>query len=373
MKAAVLYEHGGPDKLQMGEVPTPQPHKNEVLVRLAVAGINHVDIWVRKGLPAYPVTLPHVMGADGAGVVEAVGPEAEGVTEGDRVVIIPGLSCGSCAYCLRGQDNQCDTFEIMGTKRHGTYAEYILVPDQNVFSIPDNFSFEKAAAFPLAYWTAWHMLLGRAKLAPKEKVLVVGASAGVAIAAIQIGKWRDAKVLAVTTSPNKADKIKKMGANEVFVQEGGKGFSKWVLKATSGSGVDVAFEHVGPATWEESVKSLGRYGRLVTCGATSGPDVKMDLRYLFSRDLALFGAKMGTQKEFQELAALVFDGKIDPPPQGKCPGPQGCPEYEKWKAAATKVIDLDHDVVLLRGGARLEAEVDVPEDLEAGQVGLQFI
>ncbi len=312
MKAVVLYEHGGPEKLQMGELPTPEPKNNEVRVQLSVAAVNHVDIWVRKGLPAYPVTLPHVPGADGAGVVEAVGPEAEGVSIGDRVVIIPGLSCGNCAYCRKGLDNQCDSFEIMGTKRYGTYSEFVVVPDQNVFAIPDTLTFEKAAAFPLAYLTAWHMLITRAKLAPKETVLVVGASAGVAVAAIQIAKFREARILAVTTSPAKAEKIKRLGADEVFVQEGGKGFSKSVLKATSGAGVDVVFEHVGPATFEESVKSLGRYGRLITCGATSGPEVKLDLRYVFSRDLSIMGAKVGTQKEFQELAGAVFDGKIDP-------------------------------------------------------------
>ena len=310
MKALMFNQAGPPEVLKIVEIPEPSLKPNEILVKIKAASINHVDIWVRKGIAAYPVKLPHVTGADGAGVVENIGSEVEGIEKGDRVVIIPGLSCGECSFCRSHRDNQCDLFEILGAKRRGTYSEYVAVPDQNVVPLPENLSFEEAAAFPLAYWTAWHMLTGRAKLMPQEKVLVVGASSGVAVAAIQIAKAKGAKVFAVTTSSSKVDKIKDLGADEIFLQEGEKDFSKWIHRETQGQGVEVVFEHVGPATFEKSVKSLSRYGRLVTCGATSGPTAPLDFRYFFSRDLTLMGARMGTKKEFQELSHLIFSGKI---------------------------------------------------------------
>lgn len=312
MKAIVLNQAGGIDQLQLQDVTQPTAQKNEVIIRLQAAALNHLDIWVRQGNGAYPVAYPHILGADGAGVVSELGPDAEGVSVGDRVLIFPAISCGQCSYCRRGLDNQCELFEILGAKRRGTYAEFVAVPDQNVVPIPDSLSFEAAAAFPLAYLTAWHMLINRAKLQPKEKVLVVGASAGVAVAAIQIAKSVGATVYAATTSANKAEKLKALGVSDVFVQDETTDMHKWTHKITEGKGVDVAFEHVGPATWEKSLKSLGKYGRLVTCGATTGPTATLDLRYVFSRNLSIFGARMGTQKDFQQLSRLVFDGKIKP-------------------------------------------------------------
>ena len=312
MKAALIHQFGNADVFQFEEIPTPVVKPNEVLVKLAYAGLNHVDVWVRKGLPAYPVMLPHVMGADGAGTVEKVGTDVEGVSPGDRVLIIPALTCGQCHFCKMNRDNACDTFEILGTKRQGTYAEHIAIPDENVIVLPDEFSFEKAAAFPLAYLTAWHMLVGRAKIQPKEKVLIVGASAGVGVASIQICKAVKATSYAVTTNANKADALKKIGADHVFVETGTEDFHRWAVTQTKGMGMDVVVEHVGPATWTKSVSSLAKYGRLVTCGMTTGPTVPLELRNLFGRDLSILGARMGTSKEFQELAALVFDGKIDP-------------------------------------------------------------
>ncbi len=312
MKAIQVNQFGAPDVLTLADVPTPEPKENEILIKLAYAGLNHVDIWVRKGSPAYPVKLPHILGCDGAGIVEAMGPQAEGVSIGDRVVIFPGISDGTCAACKRGQDNQCDNFEFIGTKRHGTYAEFVTVPDLNVAAIPDSLSFGQAASYPLAYLTAWHMLLGRAKLVAGESVLIIGAGSGVGVAAIQIAKLKGAHVLAVTSSRHKVSKLKSLGADDVFLEEKDTDFSRWALKSTDMRGADVVFEHVGPATFEKSVKSLRRYGRLVTCGATTGPTVTLDLRYIFSRDLTILGAKMGTQREFQDLSAAVFNGSIVP-------------------------------------------------------------
>lgn len=312
MKAISINQTGAPDVLTLSEVPTPSPAANEVLVKIAASGVNHVDLWARKGTPAYPVDLPHILGADGAGTVERLGSDAEGVSPGDRVLIFPGISCWQCSYCKKGLDNQCERYEILGTKRQGTYAEYVSVPDQNVIAIPDSLSFEHAAAFPLAYLTAWHMLVGKAKAQSGETVLVLGAGSGIGAAAIQIAKWKGAKVLAVTSSRHKIAKIKSIGADDVFLEERDSDFSKWAIKHTEARGVDVVVEHVGPVTWEKSVKSLAKYGRLVTCGATTGPTVTLDLRYVFSRDIIIFGARMGTQREFQDLCAPIFDGTIAP-------------------------------------------------------------
>lgn len=312
MKAIVLEKNGPAENLKLAEVPTPEPKKNEVLIRLKATGINHVDIWVRQGGPAYPVSLPHILGADGSGVVEKMGEEAEGVTPGERVLILPAIFCGECQFCKKGQTNQCVNFEILGTKRNGTYAEYVCVPDQNVIPIPDSLSFEQTAAFPLAYLTAWHMLMGRAKLQPKEKVLIVGASAGIAVAAIQIAKAHKAEVYAATSTPSKTDKIKALGADHIYSGQNEQDLSTWVQKMTDGAGVDVVFEHVGPATWEQSMKSLTKYGRLVTCGATTGPKVDLDLRSLYGRDISILGARMGTEREFLDLTGEVFSGKLKP-------------------------------------------------------------
>lgn len=312
MKAIVCENKGGPDVLKEVEKDTPVPAANEVLVKLESAGLNHVDIWVREGSAAYPVKFPHVLGADGAGTVEALGPEAEGVDVGDRVVILPGISCGSCAFCNAGVDTQCEQYQIIGTRRPGTYAEFVAVPDQNVVAIPESLGFEEAAAFPLAYVTAWHMLFGRAKLRTKENVLVVGAGSGVGTAAVQIAKWAGARVLAVTSHEGKKDRLLSAGAEAVTVWDGQSDFSKWTIKETSGQGAAVVVEHVGPATWKHSLKSVGCSGRLVTCGATTGPNADLDLRTVFSREITILGSRMGTQKEFQELCGPVFAGDIKP-------------------------------------------------------------
>jgi NADPH:quinone reductase-like Zn-dependent oxidoreductase len=311
MKAVTLNEPGGPEKLVLSNVPDPEPKANEVVVRLHYAALNHVDVWLRTGNAAYPFTPPHIPGCDGAGVVEAMGPEAEGVAPGDPVLILPALSCGACPRCKKGQDNQCDKFEIFGTRRPGTYAEMTAVPDSNVVPLPEGFPLDKAAAFPLVYLTVWHMLFGRAQLTKGETVYVVGAGAGVGAAAIQLAKWKGARVLASTTDADKATRIKMLGT-EVFVASEGQDPAAWVLDKTGGQGADVVVEHVGPATWPSSFKALGKYGRLVTCGATSGPSVQLELRSLFGRDGSILGARMGTAKEFQDLCRVMFSGAVAP-------------------------------------------------------------
>jgi 2-desacetyl-2-hydroxyethyl bacteriochlorophyllide A dehydrogenase len=312
MKALTMTATGGPEVFSLQELPTPIPTESEVLIKLDFAALNHVDLWVRKGSPAYPVAFPHVAGVDGAGVVAAIGPQAEGVSVGDRVVIFPGIFCGTCFYCRSGRDNQCDHFEILGTKRFGTYADFVAVPDENVVPLPDQISTETAAAFPVAYLTAWHMLVGRAQLKKDDTLLIVGAGAGVSMAAMQIAAYIGAKTYAVTSSQEKVDLLRKNGADDVFILNKENAFSQWAKEKTHGRGVEVVFEHVGPATWDESVKALAKYGRLVTCGATTGPSVNVELRTIFGKDLSILGAKMGTKKEFQQLCRLVFASTFKP-------------------------------------------------------------
>ncbi len=311
MKAVVFHEHGGPEKLVYEEVPTPKPSEDEVLVRVRACSINHVDIWVRQGIPAYKTTFPHISGCDVSGLVEAVGKNVTGINPGEKVFVAPGLSCFRCAYCLSGEDNMCISYRILGAHRNGGYAEYVSVPAINVLTMPSTLSFEDAASFPLAFLTAWHMLITRAQLKAGQEILVLAAGSGIGVAAIQIAKLAGAWVIAAAGKDDKLEKAKRMGADEV-IHYGREDFSSKIRELTGGKGVDVAFEHVGPETWEKSLTSLAKNGKLVTCGATSGPEAKTDLRYIFSRQLSILGSMMGTRSELMEVTKLMEIGKLKP-------------------------------------------------------------
>lgn len=302
MKAAFIKEHGGPDKLLYGEMPDPSAKEGEVLLRVRACSLNHIDIWVRNGSPAYPVKLPHIMGSDMAGEV---------VGTGEKVFVMPGISCGQCPYCLAGQDNQCQTFRIIGALGPGGYAELVAVPKRNLYPLPKTLSFEEAASFPLTFLTAWHMLMTRGQLKSSDAVLILGAGSGVGAAGIQIAKAAGARVMAVSSSEDKLQKAKELGAD--ILVNGSKGdFSQKAREWTEGRGVDVVFEHIGPVTWEKSVKSLAPYGRLVTCGATTGPSVNLDLRYVFSRNLSILGSRLGTRAELEQLRDLFEKKRLKP-------------------------------------------------------------
>ncbi len=300
MKAAYIQEHGGPEKILYGDQPDPAVKPGQVLIKVRACALNHIDIWVRSGSPAYKVPLPHIMGADVAG-------EAGG----RRVVVMPGLSCGACVQCAAGRDNQCESFKILGTASHGGYAEFAAVPERNVFPMPKNLSFEEAASFPLTFLTAWHMLMTRAQLQKGETVVVLGAGSGVGAAAIQIAKLAGARVIAVSSSDDKLAKARELGA-DFTVNGGTDDFAEKAREWTGGRGADVVFEHVGPATWEKSVKALAPYGRIVTCGATTGPSVTLELRFLFSRNLSILGSRLGTLAEFKQILAHVESGRLKP-------------------------------------------------------------
>lgn len=309
MKALAFHEYGGPEKLVYEEVPTPIPGEGEVLIRVKACSVNHVDIWIRQGIPAYKTTFPHISGCDVSGVVEAVGRDVTGLRKGEKVFVAPGLSCFRCAYCLSGQDNMCITYKILGANTNGGYAEFVTVPAVNVLTMPNTLSFEEAASFPLVFLTAWHMLITRAELKAGHEVLVLAAGSGIGIAAIQIAKLAGAIVIAAAGRDDKLEKAEALGADEV-INYRREDFSNKIREFTGGKGVDVVFEHVGPETWEKSLTSLAKNGKLVTCGATSGPEARTDLRYIFSRQLSILGSMMGTRSELLEVTKLMEIGKL---------------------------------------------------------------
>lgn len=311
MKAVVFRTHGGPDVLELAELSEPQPGPGEVIVRVKACSINHLDLWVRQGVPAYQITLPHVSGCDVAGLVHAMGPDVTGIELGSSVVIAPGLSCFACERCRAGQDNLCERYGILGAKTAGGYAEFVKVPARNVLPLPTGMSFEAAAAFPLVFLTAWHMLMTRAQLRAGERVLVQAAGSGIGHAAVQIAKLAGAHVITTVGSEAKVAKAKQLGADHVinYTQHN---FVDRVRELTQQRGVDVVFEHIGPDTFEGSLKLLKKGGRLVTCGATSGPSVPLELRYVFSRQLTILGSMMGTRAEVDVLAQLMAKRMLNP-------------------------------------------------------------
>jgi len=311
MKAIVIPKHGGPEVLEYQDVPEPEPRAGEVLVRVRACALNYLDLWSRRGLPGIQFPLPLIPGSDIAGEIAAVGAGVQRVHTGDKVVLSPGVSCGQCAACSAGNDNQCRQYALIGYKRNGGCAEYVVAPEVNALPMPEGLSFEEAAAVPLVFLTAWHMLIARAQLKPGENVLVLGAGSGVGSAAIQIAKLVGARVIATAGDAAKFDKARALGADEM-IDHSEQDITEETRRLTGRRGVDVVFEHVGQATWEESVKSLATGGRLVTCGATTGGAGQTDLRLLFGRQLSLLGSYMGSRGELYHVLKLVGEKKLRP-------------------------------------------------------------
>jgi NADPH:quinone reductase-like Zn-dependent oxidoreductase len=309
MKAVAINQHGGPEVLQQMELPDPEMAANEVLVRVRAVALNHLDLWVRRGLPGLKLAFPHVLGSDIAGEVARVGNLVSGVRVGERVLLAPGLSCGHCQACAAGADNRCREYTLFGYRVNGGCAEYVKAPPQNAIPIPANMRFEDAAALPVVFLTAWHMLITRAGLQPGEDVLILAAGSGVGTAGIQIAKLSGARVIATAGSDAKLAKARELGADET-INHSKQDILEEVKRLTGKRGVDVVFEHVGEATWEKSVLSLANNGRLVTCGATTGHNGQFDLRYLFTRNLSLLGSFMGSRSELFTVLKLVSSGKL---------------------------------------------------------------
>jgi 2-desacetyl-2-hydroxyethyl bacteriochlorophyllide A dehydrogenase len=311
MKCVRIYEHGGFDKLVQEEIPTPTIGPTDVLVKVKATSINHLDLWIRKGLPGVKFPLPLIPGVDAAGVVVDVGATVSHVKGGDRVVVAQGISCGYCKHCLDGDDNLCKEYRLIGEHRDGADAEFLAVPARNIQRLPENVAFEAAAASALVFLTAWQMLVDKARVKQAEDVLIVGASSGVGSAGIQIAKLLGARVLATTSSEEKASGARDIGADEV-INYRTENVLERVRKLTDKKGVDVVFDHVGASIWEENIKMLAKGGRLVTCGATSGYEAKTDLRYVFYKQLQILGSTMGRKGDLITIMNLIGQGKLRP-------------------------------------------------------------
>jgi NADPH:quinone reductase-like Zn-dependent oxidoreductase len=311
VKAIAIREHGGPEAVNLLELPDPVPKPGEVIVAVKAAALNHLDIWVRTGWQGLRLAFPHVLGSDVAGVIEAIGAGVEGVKVGDAVVVNPSLGCGRCERCLSGNENLCRRFAIVGEHVSGGMAERFAVSARNVLPKPENLSFVEAAAIPLTFMTAWHALVARAQLRLGETVLVHAAGSGVGVAAVQIAKLHGARVIATAGSDEKLRRAKDLGADEVVNYET-QDFVQEVRRLTDKRGVEVVFEHVGKKTWEKSILAAGIGGRIVTVGATTGYDPLTDLRHVFFRQLSILGSTMGTAAELVQVLRFVGEGKLRP-------------------------------------------------------------
>ncbi|MBD3197043.1 MAG: zinc-binding dehydrogenase [Candidatus Lokiarchaeota archaeon] len=313
MKAAYIEEHGDLDQIVINELPNPEPGPNDVIVDIKYAALNHIDIFIIKGWSGLNLSMPHILGSDGSGIIKDIGSEVTSFKIGDKVAINPGISCGKCESCLAGKQNFCEQFTILGENIWGTYAEYLKVPEINVLKIPEDFSLEKAAAAPLTFLTAWRMLTTQAKIKHNDFVFIHGAGGGVASAAIQISKYLNAKVIATTSSQEKMERAKMIGADYVINYKSNPDYRKYVYKEiTKKKGIEVVIDSVGQSTFSTSIKLLNKGGRLITCGATTGPLTEIDLRYIFWKQLEIKGSTMSNQKEFRDIMKLIFEYNVSP-------------------------------------------------------------
>ena len=331
MRAAIFYQHGGPEVVRIEDVPPPVPDAHEVLIQVRAVALNHLDLWVRRGLPI-ETTMPHIGGSDIAGVVAELGAAVSDVSRGDRVVVDPSLGCGRCEWCARGEQSVCAEYRILGEHTQGGLAEYVVAPAANLYRIPDSLDFVKAAAAPLAFLTAWRGLKTRARVRAGDTVLITGASGGVATAAVQVARHLGARVLAVTTSEN-VMRVRELGA-EVVYDRSTTDYAKQLWADTGKRGVDVIFDSVGAAAWKSNLRSLARMGRLVVYGATTGPVGETDLRTVFWRQLEILGTTMSTRAEFREVMDLICAGRLEPVVDSVLPLGQARAAHERLEAGA---------------------------------------
>jgi NADPH:quinone reductase-like Zn-dependent oxidoreductase len=311
MKAAVIYEHGGLDRVRVEEVTKPEPGKNEVILKAESAGLNHLDIWVRKGRPGLKLTFPHILGCDAAGVVVGVGADVTSVSVGDQVVLNPGVSCGSCEYCNRGEQSECLSFGIMGMSLQGTFAECVAVPARNVHPKPAYMNFDEAGTFVLSCLTAWRMLMTRAQLRPGETVLLNGIGGGVALCALQLAKLAGACVIATSSSDNKLARASQIGADHTINYRAVDVVER-VKDITSGRGVDVVIDTVGAATWLTDFSVVRRGGKIILCGITTGPKAETNLQALYWNQLTIMGSTMGSDEDLRQMLRAVTTAKLRP-------------------------------------------------------------
>jgi NADPH:quinone reductase-like Zn-dependent oxidoreductase len=312
MKAVVVYEHGGVDKLKYEEIGDPEVRANDVLVQVKACAMNHLDIWVRKGLPHLKIKYPHVLGSDVSGIVASVGKDVRGIETGTHVLVSPGITCGRCAHCLSGRDNLCRDYAILGENCPGGCSEYISVPKENILPMPKNVSFEEGASIPLVFLTAWHMLVTRAEIKPGELVLVQAAGSGVGSAAIQIAKLFGATVITTAGTDEKVEKAKKLLGADYGINYDTQDFLQEVRKITQKRGVDIIIDHTGMVNWEKNILALTMGGRMVVCGSTSGYEGKTDIRQVFFKRLSILGSTMGSKGDLFEVIKHVESEKLKP-------------------------------------------------------------
>ncbi|HJR53801.1 MAG TPA: zinc-binding dehydrogenase [Gemmatimonadota bacterium] len=311
MRAVFIESHGGPEVVRFGELPDPVPGAGEIRVRLVAAAMNHLDLWVLGGIPGIDLTFPHVLGADGAGVVDAVGPGVSDVAPGEEVYIQPGLFCGRCEFCLQGEESMCIRYRLLGEHVSGTFAERVVVPLVNVYRKPRGLTWSSAAAFPLAYQTAWRLTLTAGRLRAGESVLIHGVGGGVAAAALQIAKYAGAYVYATSSSAAKLDRAIQLGA-DVAIDYTRESVPDRIRELTARRGVDLVIDNVGKETWRDSIECVRRGGRIATCGATSGNDATTPINRVYWKHISIHGSTMANRREFREVARLVEGGRIEP-------------------------------------------------------------
>lgn len=311
MRAIRIHDHGGPEVLKIDEIDIPKILPEYALVRVRAAAMNHMDLWVRKGLPGVKIPLPIILGCEGSGVIEETGPGIRNFKKGDEVIIAPSTSCGACEACLAGNDHHCREYKIYGEHRDGIECEYKAVPECNLLPKPKHLSFEEAATIPLAFLTAWQMLVDRGQVSSGQTVLILAAASGVGSAGVQIAKLFGARVIATASDETKFPRIMELGADHV-INHRKQDIAEEVRKLTDKRGVEIVFEHVGAATWEKSLKCLAFAGRLVTCGATTGYDVKVDLRHIFIKQQQILGSTMGSKSSLFKILRLVSSSRLSP-------------------------------------------------------------
>ncbi|WP_132056846.1 zinc-binding dehydrogenase [Halorussus amylolyticus] len=311
MKAVQFTDHGDRDVIEYGDFPDPTPDRDEVLVDVKAGALNHLDVWTRKGLPGMDLDMPHIPGSDGAGVVLEVGADVTRFEPGDRVALAAAVSCGTCEYCRHGDTTMCVDFHVIGEHVPGVHAEMAAVPEDNLIEVPKGVDWRTAAAAPLVFQTAWRMLITRGEVKPGEDVLVLGASGGVGHAAVQIAKYAGANVYATGSSEEKLDRARELGADHVIDYEEAN-FAERIREMTGKRGVDVVVDHVGAATWRDSLKSLAKGGRVLTCGATTGGNPTTDINRIFWNQLHVIGSTMATLGEAEDVLDLVWSGDLEP-------------------------------------------------------------
>lgn len=312
MKAVTIREHGELEKVQIREIPPPQARAGEALITVRAAALNHLDLWMRKGRPGLVLTMPHVLGSDASGVVVEVGPDTTDVKVGDEVILNPGLSCGHCEFCKRGEHSECSSFGIVGMSCPGTFAERVAVPAVNLRPKPSHLSFEEAAALPLAHLTAWRMLMSRAKLQPGESVLIHGIGGGVALAALQLAKLVNAEVLVTSSSEEKLARARELGADHTINYREQKDVAERAREVTGGRGVDVAVNTVGAAAWPIDLRAVRKGGRIVLCGVTTGAAAETDLRALYWDQLTVLGSTLGSHEDFRQMVRAISAAQLKP-------------------------------------------------------------